>query len=64
MLWEYCKSLKIITIKLLLTLRGNKCMCEREEVGTVKADLLQVGRSQSALFLREQWERLKEQGIE
>jgi len=27
---------------------------------TVKADLLQLGQSQSALFLREQWERARD----
>ncbi len=37
---------------------------DRRRHRTVKADLLQVGRSQSALFLREQWERLRERGIE
>ncbi len=37
---------------------------DRRRHRTVKADLLQVGRSQSPLFLREQWERLRERGIE
>ncbi len=40
------------------------CVRDRRRYSTVQADLLQVGRSQSALFLREQWERLRERGIE